>query len=111
MPKEPFKAGDRVRVYGMGNDMTARELEGTVVDVHQKTTWMKIDGSRYEGEYWVHPKQCRRLVKKPLARLWVNIYPGGHFGTHLTKEEAENAPTNGATRVAVEFIEVRKGKP
>jgi len=76
--KQPFKIGDRVRVYGYFRDETLKEVEGVIYDIRAKTGWITIQ--RGNDYFHAHPKQCRRLkhkkkrVKKTVER-WMNLYP------------------------------------
>lgn len=69
-----FKAGDRVRVYGV-NGVHTGEVS-FVADNNQSLTVLS-DGVHCSNDY--HPKQCRRLIKRPIRRVWVHprilIYP------------------------------------
>ena len=42
------------------------------------------------------------------ARVWVNIYESGALHGATTEEAAKRAAVSGATRIAVEFVEVVK---
>ena len=59
--------------------------------------------STYDDEtYTVHPKQCRRLIKKPRRRVWVNV------DCHeLFISDKAVPPLNRGWK---EFIEARKPK-
>ena len=58
-----FKVGDRVRVYGHGGDMGQKNHVGQIVQIHDKSGWVRVE-PLYRTSFWVHPKQCRRLIKK-----------------------------------------------
>lgn len=98
-----FKAGDQVVVYG-------REWGAKMQGFKAKVESINEDGMLFvntkDTAYYVHPKQCRRLVKKPRRRIWVNFYPTGTC-VHLSKEEADKHA--GRSRIeCVEFIECKK---
>ncbi len=59
-----FKVGDRVKVYGLTR--SGRYFEGNVgiVKTLSESGPLLVKFGKAEVYYWVHPKQCRRLVKK-----------------------------------------------
>lgn len=59
--KKPFAAGDRVLVYGLGPSL--EWVPAGVVTSHAwGTLTVRLEG--FSKVVVVHPKQCRRLVKK-----------------------------------------------
>jgi hypothetical protein len=75
--KRPLEVGDRVRVYGhRGFDWkpTAARVVG-FIDDDTAGMVVRVQSERYPAAY-VHPKQCRRLVKKPRRRC-VLVYERG----------------------------------
>jgi hypothetical protein len=70
--KKEFKVGDRVRVYGqLLGDVEVSGHKARIVENCETfgppNGWLTITFERGGREYrkHVHPKQCRRLVKKP----------------------------------------------
>jgi hypothetical protein len=64
-----FNVGDRVRVYATLNGNRA-ETAGELMRKRQDEMWfVKLDGRR--GQIIAHPKQCRRLIKRPKRRIWI----------------------------------------
>lgn len=96
--REPIKVGDRVRVYGFGQNPLAIVVN-LEPDGNLKVTWLTSKGS------WsvVHPKQCRRLKPRRERRsLWVEFYKGHDTGS----VSVSTTPIDGWT----EFREVRERK-
>lgn len=86
-----FKIGDRVNVYGGVHSIRCATLAGLkalVVDDN-------LDNEEFPGEIrilldgagvydyenhsqlnsiWVHPKQCRKLIKRDQKKIWVNRF-------------------------------------
>jgi len=81
--KTPLKVGDRVRVYGSSQaGVNLNGYPATVSNNLDKDGWVliKLDEPVYTGKipnisdtFTVHPKQCRRLVKKPKLRIRVKM--------------------------------------
>lgn len=104
-----FAIGDRVAVYGgipSGPDITwdLDGQRGTVVGLNSaypsQMLCVKFDRPLPDGStgLWsFHPKQCRKLVKKPRRRVWVHFLKFGTRVYHDTPQEG-----------AVEFVEVKK---
>lgn len=73
--KKPFQVGDRVHCYGQneGGNFDCPTIEGdtgTVVSIDQ-VGWISVKLDQdYGGHHIFHPKQIRRLVKKPPLREW-----------------------------------------
>lgn len=85
-----LQVGDRVRVYGAAkyrntesryvdteNFASSSDTNAGVFIVKESTGngFLKLKREEqcgYDFEYLVHPKQCRRLIKKPKQRVWVN---------------------------------------
>lgn len=76
--KRPLQVGDRVAVYHGG-----RRLVGVLVDDSMTNrTWLscRIDHPNGDSEtFAVHPKQCRRLVKKERRRTTVEVQYDGRL--------------------------------
>lgn len=68
-----FKVGDRVRVYEF-----VHKHEGTVSFIGV-TGLINIEISPGNTISGVHPKQCRKLVKRKTEYLWVNPDKIGYF--------------------------------
>lgn len=119
---EPLKVGDRVVVYDDG-----RRLVGRIVQIGDSTgsTNIRVDGVRSQqckswGFGWFHPKQLRRLKKRPLRRVWIPkdaitqaegcesnciiAGEGGPWNVRLKEPEARNIPSGWT-----EFVEVKRG--
>jgi hypothetical protein len=103
--REPLKAGDRVAVYSRGRFVAKVDR----VDVYCTSDGVKhpsvllrpVDPEQSGALGWYHPKQCRRLVKKP-RREWiirgtpafgltVVEGPGLHFGEIVTVREVRKS--------------------
>lgn len=92
--KEPFKIGDRVAVYQSFFGRSERNI-GLVIDTGNQAIKVQHDS----GLMWIlHPKQCRRLVKKERRRIWVLREPGFALG------DIRDYEVGGYT----EFVEVKK---
>lgn len=94
MKKNPFKVGDRVRVYTERQtfDSTVSNIMGLVVCIDDRT-----------GIYY-HFKQCRLLKKKEMRRIWIRynfpeISDASNVIIYNTKP-----PHDGF----IEFLEVKK---
>lgn len=72
-----FKKGDRVRVYDLQllNYCMSRSAKGTVASAETLNHLVvKMDERKTEEDQWiVHPKQCRKLVRKPRVRVWLPV--------------------------------------
>lgn len=78
--RKPLAVGDRVRVFGWaqmhhtpyqpraGGDATVRWVSNG--HAHVVFDRMPNGSDRDETSYSVHPKQVRRLVRKPKQRVW-----------------------------------------
>lgn len=98
------KDGEYCKVYGTVTDKdgTPYYLLGAkckIIDIGAEDEIIVREGN-LEWVYIVHPKQCRRLVKKERKRVWVSFNPNGSL--HSTALY----PCHGYT----EFVEVRKKK-
>lgn len=96
MSKNKFNAGDRVRAY-MGNTIKV----GKIIDIGP--TLMQISYGINEGSI-VHPKQCRRLVKKKRREWWININRSTD-DIYSTRELADNSSSE-----RIECVHVREVK-
>lgn len=98
-PKKPLQVGERVAAYSGG-------------DRHVGTVERKLSSGAYEidvesGHLLVHPKQCRRLVKKPRRRIW--LFKAYLDGGRVQGSPILLAPPN-TSEAWIEFSEVRKKK-
>ena len=110
-----FKVGDRVRVFDI--DPTShcpRKTDGTVARVMIGTHYFEevVEVQEDQGvmaRILAHPKSCRRLIKKPRRRFWIQeswLENGG-----LTSYEDSACVVNRNERPGfIECIEVRKVK-
>lgn len=70
--KTKFELGDAVKVYATLNGVVA-ETRG-VIEGKRIDGMLLVDfGSQYKGLCAAHPKQCRKLVKKPRRRVWIHL--------------------------------------
>lgn len=109
-----FQVGDRVSVYGpdsSGGFCWCHDGDsGTVHAIHVgvvNSVEVKLDN--FSELIWVHPKQCRRLKKKPARRrVWIsphnlkNVFAPGGNGAHVALWGEKRFDDQ------IEFIEVRK---
>lgn len=92
-----FKVGDRVAVYE-----NCKRFTGMVLNDGHQSIQVELDDDRVLP---FHPKQCRRLIKKPRRRIAVSYDTGAcEFSVRLLS--GDNIPND----KEVEFIEVRKAK-
>jgi hypothetical protein len=96
-----FKVGDRVAVYGkceteQGIAFSAERTKAIVVEIPMHTSLIKVQECEVRGfiteTLWVHPKQCRRLIKKVRRQIWLfkddlspdctNKYVRFHYDPH-----------------------------
>lgn len=114
-----FQVGDRVKVYGHWGAQYLIGSKGTIKKIELNNPFkaphvavkldIEIDCLRDDGTIWVHPKQCRKLVKKERRRVWINMY--GHSAiAHLSEARAIVDAAPYVQERAVEFVEVRKKK-
>lgn len=106
-----FKVGDRVRIYGSvysyehKRECNLTNKEGTVTCCPNKNTLVfESAGLKFSA----HPKQLRRLVKKPRKRIWVS-WPKHYFNEADAKVHTRNVIVD-TDYDLYEFIEVRKAK-
>lgn len=64
--KKPFEVGQRVAFYCGG-----RRDTGVIKKISELTGMVTVATDR--ADFFVHPKQCRRLVKKERRRFWIDI--------------------------------------
>jgi hypothetical protein len=107
-----FKAGDRVAVYGLDNNLEPVRIISTVTEVLPNGQLYLDEASSVAPKLYdfsmAHPKQCRKLKKRPRRRVWINSYPDGSLGnTNMSLEDARLM--GGAYGVPTEFLEVTKG--
>lgn len=99
-----FKVGDRVRVYG------GAFVEVAVIRSIDADTGILSCGQRKGTNEWLmaHPKQCRRLVKKPRRRVWINPWAITQMNTETFGKDIARALTDKANTEWIEFREVRR---
>lgn len=73
-----FQVGDRIAIYGPQARGGDGKVVGSVMDrvtgvvtSYQDYLLQFIDDSGGGCEYEVHPRQCRRLIKKKRRRVWI----------------------------------------
>lgn len=96
-----FKVGDRVAAYVSG-----RRYAGEIVQTIPKLLVHVFKVHENYNPLHLHPKQCRKLVKKARRRIWINkvefplspVYDGIHLSR--TKPDDFNQ--------WVEFVEVSR---
>lgn len=125
-----FKVGDRVRVYGWfspevgGGGDYLDGAKGEIIEYSEVNMWLRIFLDEPISEHVgltlnerrtiadVHPKQCRRLVKKERRRIWVSefsltqVSSVGPYSCFVYPSR----PESDASNPGVEFVEVRKRK-
>lgn len=107
-----FKAGDRVNVYGFTYDGTsclgwAGEVTHAVGEIGGPLLHVRLDGrTAIEG---VHPKQCRKLVKKERRRIWIDCSVGLSAISGRLSNQVRLELEDGKEQFA-EFVEVRRRK-
>jgi hypothetical protein len=72
-----YEVGDKIRVYGLLLRAHDKKVLGTVdasnvCEVHSIETNDLLVVRLSDSKYYVHPKQLRKLIKKPRRRIWVN---------------------------------------
>lgn len=102
-----IKAEDRVMVYATLNGSVA-ESKGTVRRSRPDGMfYVDLDG---RNQILAHPKQCRKLVRKPRKRIWIahhHFYPER---SHTTLPVYEKDPRESVVGEFMEFVEVKKPK-
>lgn len=89
--KRPLQVGDRVAFYTQhGRTVGTVERVGVFK--------LKVSGDNGGTLFDVHPKQCRRLVKRERHRLWINP------SVALNRDWIAPEPVEGW----VEYVEVRR---
>ncbi len=78
-----FKPGDRIHVYGFDSEDASKVLTRKVVSIGLNGL-LETDA----GEY-VHPRQCRKLVKKPRREWWLSLYDDGSGSAFPTLSDAK----------------------
>jgi hypothetical protein len=109
-----FRVGDRVTVAWFdgvfrgvvhsvcepGHKYGSRAVEGAVQ--------VKGDDGRFR---WAHPRQIRRLAKKPRRRVWVAANGIAKGYEEFDTTVLTRAPEVGTAGAWVEFVEVKRRKP
>lgn len=72
--KKPFEVGDRVAVYDGGKRKT-----GKVSAVDEMFGTLGVDYDLPDRRCFVHPKQCRRLVKRERRRALLSMSKDGEW--------------------------------
>lgn len=72
-----FKIGQRIAIYGFDKEDAAKVFKHRVGGGDDQAGLLLTDGG-----FWVHPKQCRRLFKKPRKRVFV------HFSYFIENERS-----------------------
>lgn len=89
-PKRTFQVGDRISYYDSGFRYIGEIVE---IDTSSVSESIFVNGF----EHWLHPKQCRRLIKKPkkcphphitremITKVWdtLQLFPSSHSGVFL----------------------------
>lgn len=97
-----FKVGERVAVYdGFGRDIgIVEEIRDGILSI----------GSEDSDRFVAHPKQCRRLVKKPKRRVFLRESAGGNLTSGWTIDIDTASDFGHPNGKWIEFIEVRRKK-
>lgn len=93
-----FKVGDSVAYYTEHGRKTAIVV---AVEESNNILWLSQHPECYQNDK-VHPKQCRKLVKKERRSIWV------HKDTLAWIENAAKGGKLGSTEDCIEFVEVKK---
>lgn len=107
--------GDRVKVYGYGND---GHLYKGMIGVVENILVGNVSVKLFVGyDTRVHSKQCKKLKSpKPPREIWVNVYPESPhkgmspYGGIYQTLEAANVGRGAIDGVPTLFREVRKKK-
>ena len=104
--KHNFYVGGRVAMYGTGetNSTFWDGDRGTVLSINNNILTVMPDDFP-EEKHLMHFRQCRKLVKRPRRRVWVDLV-GLQKG--LDNVVASTLHTSDINGTWVEFIEVRK---
>lgn len=108
-----FKVGDRVAVYAEGRRWIAHVAdvldEQRAKDHGCEPGSLKVEVPVKLWVRWVHPKQCRRLVKKQRRSVWVMETMDGElrYGTWAVESKTTKELYSDANRW-VEFREVKR---
>jgi hypothetical protein len=108
--KKPFQVGDRVAVYGHERGKlrqcgTVEGMKGEEPISFPDTIKVRI----HPGcALYCHPKQCRRLVKKPRRRVWIEESELGKSNHDVWVQFDAGQLQVRAGEKLVEFIEVRR---
>ena len=104
--RTPLAVGDRVRVYGCGIPSSSWEHPATITElVHPNQLQAEFDDG---SSMPVHPKQCRRRVKRERRRrrrrrIWLNAGVDWSSGVKVHPTKPIDSPCD-----YVEFVEVRR---
>ena len=103
-----FNPGDRVRVYGFDAEDAINVLTRTVVSI-KPSGLIETDG----GEY-VHPRQCRRIVKRKSMekrRGWTLLIPRCTLSFEQLFLYGHTTDCEGCSHGGCEVVRVREVKP
>ena len=110
------KVGDRVAVY------RSRTSQGTMLPTNERDVgFIKSIDTRGcveveftsipESPQWLHPMQCRRLVKAQRERIWVLASKDGEYPSGVTNMKPDESPrVRNPEGVWREFVAVRAKK-
>lgn len=101
-----FKVGDKVAVYDRTYNLARGVGKVVEIDDHP-ATGVRVRVPNYQ-DFWFHPKQCRRLVKKERRRMWVRFDQHGTVLSTSTRFPSGNPDYSMLNSELVEFVEVKK---
>lgn len=103
-----FKVGERVAVYLWDGRFTA------VIEHLNDNGSLDVKFDNLESRNHVHPKQCRRLVKKPKKKIWIDlnfdVVHDSMVGSYMQNAVVFLTPPLLNPQDFTEFVEVRKKK-
>jgi hypothetical protein len=121
---KPFKIGDRVAVYGKVGERQLYRQTGTICDPYDGVNYnnelltvffdFDLKTQQCPKQELVHPKQCRRLIKKERKRIWVKPAPavidivGLNSTAVIQSTESIRQASSTPKKGWIEFIEVKK---
>jgi hypothetical protein len=103
-----FNVGDRVAVYGpFGDYFAAGRMVGVINGEHKDG--LEVLGDEGDRRVAIHPKQCRRLVKKEREEFWLFIHKGDCPFTNVVMHSFSLRPAPCPCKAEVVHVrEVRK---
>jgi hypothetical protein len=77
--KEPFKVGDRVKVFEVDDSGQDISVIGKVTSIDGDAIWVERKCSDITNTFdWpAHRNQCRRLIRRPAREWWICRCPSG----------------------------------